>query len=143
MAVNEFATPRHRRRGGIWRDPDVSRVGDRFRGSLSQKISNGVGTTMARTIADLSVTVLDEVGLGALSESYLDRLATIPGLPAADRGWLATLFADRIILSEQEYTNGQHRACALHFSGAEMAVVVTGDSYLGDEPADWTYEGEG
>jgi hypothetical protein len=96
-----------------------------------------------RDIADQSVAVLEEVGESASGEAYSDRAATIGSLAASDRSWLISLFANPIILSDDGYTNGQHRACALRFSGADKAVVSTGDEFLGAEPADWTYEGEG
>ena len=39
--------------------------------------------------------------------------------------------------------NGQHRGCALRFSGVERAVIHVSDELLGKECIDWTYEGDG
>jgi hypothetical protein len=47
-------------------------------------------------------------------------------MPAKDRWWLVSLFADPIVLSEKRdhNVNRQHRGCGLRFSGAERAAVV-------------------
>jgi hypothetical protein len=60
-----------------------------------------------------------------------------------DRSWLWSLFADPVIIGGGSYTNGQHRGCALRFSGAERAAVVTGTESIGEQNVDWTYLGGG
>jgi hypothetical protein len=55
-------------------------------------------------------------------------------LPPQDRRWLTSLFVDPIVLANRSYTNGQHRGCALRFSGAKQAAVVIGYELLGEEP---------
>lgn len=48
-------------------------------------------------------------------------------LEGNDRLWLESLFYDPIIvpLGAESYLNGQHRGCALRFSGWPVAVVST------------------
>jgi hypothetical protein len=60
-----------------------------------------------------------------------------------DRGWLESLFFDPIDVAGGSYTNGQHRGCALRFSGAARAAVVTGDEFVETVYDDSTYEGGG
>jgi hypothetical protein len=95
-----------------------------------------------RTIADLSVAILEDTGGDSSHFNYSERAGTIGNLSEAERGWLISLFTNPIIISEDGYTNGQHRACALRFSGAKRGVVVTGDRLLGEQCTDWTFEGE-
>lgn len=95
-----------------------------------------------KEIADESVRILHKIG-PADPEKYKDevRRSTLQG---TDRRWLWSLFGDPIFIgSGNSYTNGQHRGCALWFSGADRAAVVTGDEELGTACVDWTYEGDG
>jgi hypothetical protein len=56
--------------------------------------------------------------------------------------WLESLFRDPVFIGGGSYTNGQHRGCALRFSGAERAAVVVGYEFLDEFSTDWQYEGE-
>jgi hypothetical protein len=95
-----------------------------------------------RTIGDASVQILDLVGDRADSEDYI-AAANDLHLGPKDKRWLASLFADPIIVIGGGYTNGQHRACALRFSGAHRAAVVVDTESLGEVPDDWEYLGGG
>jgi hypothetical protein len=51
---------------------------------------------------------------------------------------------DSIRIRNKRYSNGQHRACALRFSGANRAVIEVDIELLGEETeAGWTYVGGG
>jgi hypothetical protein len=56
-----------------------------------------------------------------------DRVLTLVascGLPRLEQVWLESLFSDAIVVSSTGwYINGQHRGCALRFSGARNALV--------------------
>ncbi len=43
--------------------------------------------------------------------------------------------------NRKAYVNGQHRGCALRFSGAEKAAVRVDIETVIDDNADWTYLG--
>lgn len=92
-------------------------------------------------IADESVRIIDELG----SRSPDNYVAAVDDSPLAEPelGWLDSLFRDPIDVKGGSYTNGQHRGCALRFSGAERAAVVTGYESLGEVNTDWTYGGDG
>ena len=60
-----------------------------------------------------------------------------------ERGWLCSLFDDPVFIGGGSYTNGQHRGCALRFSGAERAAINTRDESLGMVCDDWVYGGDG
>ena len=94
-----------------------------------------------KAIAGASVRILENLGPRE-PKDYLAAAERIR-LRRRDRPWLFSLFRDPIIIVSSSYTNGQHRGCALRFSGAERAVVVTGTESLGEENADWTYLGDG
>ncbi len=94
-----------------------------------------------KAIAEESVRIIDSLGRGD-PEEY-DAEAQRSTLPERDRRWLVTLFAEPIFIGGGAYTNGQHRGCALRFSGADRAAVVTGDESLGEEVPSWIYEGDG
>jgi hypothetical protein len=94
-----------------------------------------------KAIADESVRILDRLG-AAEPDDYASE-ASRSRLSKRDRHWLYSLFRDPIFIGGGSYTNGQHRGCALRFSGAEHAAVVTGDESLGEESADWMYQGDG
>jgi len=95
-----------------------------------------------RAIADTSVQILDLVGDRADAEDYI-AAANDSHLGPKDKRWLASLFADPIIVIGGGYTNGQHRACALRFSGAHRAAAVVDTESLGEVPDDWEYLGGG
>lgn len=94
-----------------------------------------------RAVADESVRIVAALGRRD-EEDYLEAVAS-SALAERERDWLETLFSDPVDIAGGSYTNGQHRGCALRFSGAQRAAVVTGDESLGEVVDDWTYEGQG
>lgn len=94
-----------------------------------------------RAIADRSVDILHELGPQDDSKDYLR--AAGKRLKGKDRVWLSSLFSDPILVSNGGYTNGQHRGCALRFSGAERAAVVVRTEETGNFTSPWTYHGDG
>ncbi len=92
-----------------------------------------------KAIADESVRIL------AGSESDGERLAEAvrSALPEVERRWLVSLFDDPVRIGGDSYSNGQHRGCALRFSGAQRAAINVRDEATGIESTDWTYLGEG
>ncbi len=94
-----------------------------------------------KAIANASAHIIDVVGV-ADSMQYR-QAASAMKIAKRDRRWLDSLFHDPIVIDGGEYTNGQHRGCALRFSGAERAAVVVDHELLGEEPDDWTYIGDG
>jgi len=94
-----------------------------------------------REIADESVRIIERLGRRD-AEDYAHAAEQSP-LRERDRGWLASLFNDPIFIGGGSYSNGQHRGCALRFSGAERAAIATGDESLGTKNVDWTYKGDG
>jgi hypothetical protein len=94
-----------------------------------------------KLIAEESVRIVTT--LGELDpEVYVD-MADKASIPAKERTWLASLFYDPIHIGGGSFTNGQHRACALRFSGAPLATVVINEQLLREECTDWKYEGDG
>ena len=93
-------------------------------------------------IAEESVRVIEQ--LGPRDDDH-DYVAAAQGshLPRRDKEWLRSLFADPVVIAGGGYTNGQHRGCALHFSGAERAAVVTDLEPMGFVDTDEVYLGEG
>lgn len=94
-----------------------------------------------RSIADASVEIITRIG-PAGADLYQDASLT-RGLPPTEGRWLASLFDNPIVISGGGYTNGQHRGCALRFSGAAAAAVVVRTDSLGEVADDWTYLGQG
>lgn|GEM_PF-3636022 len=94
------------------------------------------------SIADESVRVIGELGPHKVDDNYLVE-AEKSRLPGRDKEWLLSLFYDPVIVDGGSYTNGQHRGCALRFSGAARAAVVTDLESLGSASADWVYLGDG
>ncbi len=92
-------------------------------------------------IADESVRIFTQFGVVDV-EAYI-REAESSHLGKKDRWWLVSLFSDPIDIGGGSFTNGQHRACAVRFSGAKRAAMVVGHEHLGDEEIIWTYKGGG
>lgn len=95
-----------------------------------------------RAVACESVRILEACGDDADINDYMS-VAQRSGLGETETGWLESLFNDPVFIGGGTYTNGQHRGCALRFSGAERAAVHTRDESLGMFRTDWVYEGEG
>lgn len=94
-----------------------------------------------RAIADESVAIITSLGVQDTSEPY--QLEANKRLKGRDRNWLWSLFNDPIVINGRSYTNGQHRGCALRFSGAERAAVVVDTEETGQFTYPWTYQGDG
>jgi hypothetical protein len=101
------------------------------------------------TIADESVRVIEAVGRLEREYDYLTEarrgvLSDQEEIFGSDLKWLVSLFEQPIIITGGSYTGGQHRGCALRFSGASRAAVVTGSERVALPPInDWQYEGDG
>lgn len=93
-----------------------------------------------KAIANASARIINEVGV-ADSDEYL-AATDKKWMRRRDRRWLRSLFFDAIDISANAYTNGQHRGCALRFSGAAQAAVVTRDEFVCEYSTDWTFVGE-
>lgn len=94
-----------------------------------------------RAIADHSVAILHEIGPRDDSEDYVR--AASQRLDGKDRAWLSSLFRAPILIGGGAYTDGQHRGCALRFSGAERAAIVVRTEETGNFTSPWTYQGDG
>ncbi|MHB8190671.1 MAG: hypothetical protein ACYDHP_09695 [Ferrimicrobium sp.] len=95
-----------------------------------------------KAIADESVRILEQLGR-CDQENYKAR-AELSDLDDEDRRWLVSLFDDPIRADEDEYSNGQHRGCALRFSGASRAAIHVDYELLSHEiEPGWTYVGGG
>jgi hypothetical protein len=92
-------------------------------------------------IADESVSIIERLGPCEPHDYFVE--ASRSSLGEEDRGWLLSLFRDPVDVAGGSYTNGQHRGCALRFSGAQRAAVVTDIEFMGMEDTDWVYQGEG
>jgi hypothetical protein len=146
-----FKCEHHDRFKSMLRDPnhvtedDSVAAGRRFIDSLTAKDRAQCRFHRAdwAAIAAASAEIVDGVD-GRVPGAYLGAAAGV-GLPDSDQVWLESLFRDPIILSDdrEEYTNGQHRGCALRFSGADRAAVVVDFEVIVDDFADWTYIGDG
>lgn len=96
-----------------------------------------------RGIADASVRILSECGGDAPRET-IRRAVSSARLGAPDQRWLSSLFVDPVVVTGgSSYTNGQHRGCALRFSGADRAAVVVGYRETDETEAVWEYRGDG
>jgi hypothetical protein len=94
-----------------------------------------------KAIADESVRILHELG-PAQTAAYLS-VAHRAGLNVEDQNALESLFRDPIVVGEEEYVNGQHRGCAVRFSGAERVAVIVDEVLDREEPDVWVYRGGG
>jgi len=131
--VGEYGSPADRKR----------EVGRRFVASLSEEDRRLCYYHQDdwRSIAEEGVRILEQLGPADVAEYLAAVIAS--SLPETERCWLHDLFADPIFISGDEYTDGQHRSCALRFSGAERGVVEVGREHVGQVCDDWTYEGGG
>jgi hypothetical protein len=94
-----------------------------------------------KEIADRSAGIIESVGRQD-PRAYLAAAAQ-ENLPAADLRWLVSVFDNPIQVRGDSYVNGQHRGCALRFSGADRAAVVTGSDVIAEVCTDWAYLGDG
>lgn len=77
-------------------------------------------------IVDVCVALLSQLGHEPDLNVVLERLAS-SSLSEDDRLWAWSLFHDPIVIGGGEYTNGQHRGCALRASGAPLVPVEARD----------------
>jgi len=118
-------------------------AGEQFIGSLTPDDRHACRYHQAdwRWIADESVRIIAELGHAEVGD-YIDAVDQMEGFDEKHL-WLRTLFHDPVDIAGGEFTNGQHRACALRFSGARSAAMVVEDEYRGDEEQVWIYQGDG
>lgn len=119
------------------------RVGREFTESLTKEDMDSCYYHQAdwKAIADESVRIITESG--QQDASVYKRAARQSQLQGRDRRWLESLFDDPIKVYERAYHDGQHRGCALRFSGADRAAVVVGSEQVDRRCVDWHYWGDG
>ena len=94
-----------------------------------------------RAIAHESVRILEK--LGDQNEDAYIATAGRWRRRTRDGRWLVSLFSQPDVVTKGAYSDGQHRGCALRFSGAARAAVATRYELAGRESGDWIYVGEG
>ena len=78
-----------------------------------------------KVIADRAVAIIGELGPVPSDESIEQGVWVAGSLSDSERGWLSTLFGSQaLVASRHGFTNGQHRGCAIRFSGAKQIVVA-------------------
>ena len=109
---------------------ELAAIGERFLESLSpeDRASCRYHEGDWQVIAQESIRILGQ--FPSTDRMDLTEAARASGLPANDRRWLVSLFRDPVVAHDRSYENGQHRGCALRFSGAKQAAVVRGGSRL-------------
>jgi hypothetical protein len=100
-------------------ETDAVALGNRFVASLTDADREACPFHAAdwRSIADESVRILE--GSSSRTREALAAAAAESGLPPAERRWLESLFRVPVVVHEHSYGDGQHRGCALRFSGAQ------------------------
>jgi hypothetical protein len=123
---------------------DAHEVGRRFIASLTVDDINACRWHQANwaAVANESARIVEIVGRLKPPGDYIEE-ARHSNLHGEDLRWLASLFETPIIIGGGWYTDGQHRGCALRFSGAPRAAVVTGYGSVATRRNDWQYEGDG
>ena len=94
-----------------------------------------------KAIADESVQVINR--FGQQDASVYQRAGEQSRFAGEDRRWLISLFNAPIKIEGGSYNDGQHRGCALRFSGAAQAAVVVRTNLVEQRCADWHYQGDG
>lgn len=94
-----------------------------------------------QAVADESVRIVSALGRRD-RDDYVAGVKASP-LSGEDKSRLYLMFTEPVVVGGGSYTDGQHRGCALRFSGAERAGVVVDDEVTGEECTDWVYEGGG
>jgi hypothetical protein len=122
---------------------DEQRLGREFTDALTEDDRGSCHYHQAdwKEIADESVRIITE--FGQQDVSTYERAAGESRLRGRDLEWLKSLFYDPIKVYDGEYGNGQHRGCALRFSGADRAAVVVGSELVDRRCVDWHYQGGG
>jgi hypothetical protein len=102
---------------------DLEQVaGHRFLESLTDEQIDACERHQAdwRAIADEAVLIVEA---GGTSDDFVAAVGDSP-LPESDRAELGWLLLRPIVIEGGDYTDGQHRACAIRFSGAQRVPVV-------------------
>jgi hypothetical protein len=128
---------------GTFTFQDQLSVGRKFIESLTEEDRGSCYYHQAdwKAIADESVRII--AGPGREDVSAYKRAAFQSQLQDRDRGWLVSLFDDPVKVYGGRYHNGQHRGCALRFSGAAQASVVVASELVERRCVDWHYRGGG
>jgi hypothetical protein len=121
-----------KRHGSPWDHHDQQEIGRRFLETLSAEDRASCPYHQADwvAIANESVRILDE--LGRQDERVYEEAARNSGLGNNDRRWLVSLFVCPIRIEEGSYGDGQHRGCALRFSGAAQVAAVVQTEWMGE-----------
>jgi hypothetical protein len=101
-------------------------AGREFLATLSAQDRSGCRRYHAadwRAIADESVRIIEELGGSQEFETY-SSAARRSRIRQPERSWLVDLFCDPIYVIGDRYEEGQHRGCAVRFSGAERVAAV-------------------
>jgi hypothetical protein len=122
---------------------DAALVGARFLESLTadDRATCPFHAADWLSIAAESVRMVDSSP--SADQDGLVAKAEASGLPPVERRWLASLFRAPVVVYEDGFGDGQHRGCALRFSGASRAVVVREFKTTRVEPRVWIYAGDG
>jgi hypothetical protein len=94
-----------------------------------------------KSVADTSVAILSELGTRDDRRDF--ERAARARLKGRDREHLVSLFSSPITVSADRFTDGQHRSCAIRFSGAARVAVITGREDTGEFDSPWRYRGDG
>lgn len=124
-------------------DAQAAAIGRRFLASLTaeDRATCDFHAVDWRAVADESVRILE--GSPSAGEDELITLARSTQLPDRERRLLVSLFAEPVLVHEDSFGDGQHRGCALRFSGASRAVVVRRFATVRIESRAWVYTGDG
>jgi len=124
-------------------DAELLALGERFLASLTDEDSKTCPFHDAdwRSIAEESVRILG--ASTARSADDLAEAARTSALPSQEKRWLESLVRVPVTVGGQAYEDGQHRGCALRFSGASHALVARGFHATRSESRVWTYIGDG
>jgi hypothetical protein len=124
-------------------DQELAAIGEKFIASLTADDIASCRYHAAdwRSIAEESVRTLERSA--STDREDLVAQARSSTLPPTELRWLVSLFQDPVVAHDLTYGNGQHRGCALRFSGATHAVVVRGFRTCRVDPGVWVYQGDG
>lgn len=121
------------------------RVGERFLESLTDADRRQCPYHQAdwAAIADASAQIV-ELNRHGDADDFIARAKRLR-LRVRDKRCLVDLFDEPIVLRDNrsKYVNGQHRGCALRFSGAARVAVVIEGAISNEDAAAWVYLGDG
>ena len=119
-----------KRCGSLWDHYDEQEVGRRFLETLSAADRAACYYHQADwvAIADESVRIIYE--LGRQDEAVYARAAENSYLENENRQWLVSLFDRPLKVEGGSYGDGQHRGCALRFSGAAKVAAVVRNEWV-------------